>query len=148
MRFKSVNIFRIIRLGFGSSNSYIKTEVIFEKNKQIKQTMLISWGSIIIFSRYSHQFLIPKLDEKASSLNHENISFKMTACGFVSLSKKTIKDRHLTCKWNQFQSRLKRQNKMKFIKIIFLFTLVIVAINGKIWNYIGIVSRVHSRFIL
>ena len=43
------------------------------------------------FLRYSHQFLIPKLDEKASSLNHENISFRMTANGFVSLSKKNYK---------------------------------------------------------
>ena len=126
-----MKIFRIIRLGFGWSNSYIKTKKL-KIISQIKQTMLISWGSIIFFLRYSHQFLIPKLDEKASSLNHENIWFKMTAIDFVSLSKKNINDIQSTCNWNQFQSRLNRQNKMKIIKIIFLFTLVIVAINGKI----------------
>ena len=83
MRFKSVNIFRIIRLRFGLSNSYIKTKKL-KIISQIKQHANILRKYNYFFSRYSHQFLIPKLDEKASSLNHENISLRMTAIDFVS----------------------------------------------------------------
>ena len=68
------------RLGFGSSNSYIKSEVIFEReNKKIQNNFTNKTNDANIlrkynyFLRYSHQFLIPKLDEKASLLNHENI---------------------------------------------------------------------------